>query len=205
MLSNREEDNYENSEKSNMFINEEMGKNQFKNVLSEINDKIIKDDLTGVYNKRYINERLPIDIDESIANKRPMSIVMADIDLFKNINDSYGHVIGDKVIRDFAKVIEGSIRKNTDWVGRYGGEEFLIVLNGIDLDGAYKVSEKIRKLIQSTIFQYDEKQIKITSSFGVYGLITNKINMEKMIEAVDKNLYTAKINGRNKTIISNIS
>jgi two-component system cell cycle response regulator len=178
--------------------------NFIEHILSEMNEKIIKDELTGIYNRRYINERLPVDINNSTVRQYPLSVIMADIDFFKDVNDNYGHLIGDKILMDFAKLIQSSIRKDMDWVGRYGGEEFLIVLNNTDVDNAYKISEKIRQLLENQTFQYGDLKVKITSSFGVYGLTTNKVNMEELIRSADKNLYEAKMNGRNKTVISKI-
>lgn len=172
--------------------------------LNELNEKIIKDELTGIYNRRYINERLPVDINNNIKKQKPLSVIMADIDLFKDINDNYGHLIGDRVLIGFAKLIESSIKKDTDWVGRYGGEEFLIVLNNTDLESAYKISERIRKLLENTNFENDNMKVKITSSFGVCSLTDNKGNMEELIRSADKNLYEAKMNGRNKTVASEI-
>ena len=178
--------------------------NFIEHMLSEMNEKIIKDELTGIYNRRYINERLPVDINNSTVRQYPLSVIMADIDFFKDVNDNYGHLIGDKVLIDFAKLIQSSIRKDTDWVGRYGGEEFLIVLNNTDIDSAYNITEKIRRLLENKTFQYGDLKVKITSSFGVYGITTNKVNMEELIRSADKNLYEAKINGRNKTVVSEI-
>ncbi|MBU5437070.1 GGDEF domain-containing protein [Tissierella sp. MSJ-40] len=170
-------------------------------VLRDVNEKIIRDGLTKVYNRRYINERLPLDIDNSIANSSPLSIVITDIDRFKKINDEYGHLVGDKILMDFAKILKNSIRKETDWVGRFGGEEFLIVLNNTIEENAYKVAEKLRKHVEKFIFEYDEVKIKVTASFGVCGLQDRSLNIEELIEGADKNLYKAKKMGRNKTIL----
>ena len=142
-----------------------------------------------------------MDINNSIVDGYPLSIIMADIDHFKNVNDSYGHLIGDEMLIDFAKIISKSIRKDIGWVGRYGGEEFLIVLKHTDSEEAYKVAEKIRKLIDETTFTYDNVSIHITSSFGVHGYINEKLNLEELISQVDKKLYVAKASGRNKTIV----
>lgn len=169
-------------------------------VLNKMNKKIIKDELTGIYNKKYIIERLPVDINNSIRKQYPLSVIMADIDFFKKVNDNYGQLIGDKILMDFAKTIELNIRKNTDWVGRYDGEKFLIVLNNTDIDNAYKISEKIRKIFENLTFKYDDLNIKITSSFGV-NLLTNN-NIQELILNADKNLCKAKSNGRNKTVVA---
>jgi diguanylate cyclase (GGDEF)-like protein len=169
-------------------------------IINEMNEKVIRDVLTGIYNRRYINERLPIDINKCITEGQPLSIIMADIDFFKNINDTYGHVIGDKVLIDFARLIERSIRKDIDWVGRYGGEEFLIVLNNTDSVDAYKTAENIRLLLENTTFKYDTLHINITSSFGACSANKDTLDVESLIINADKNLYKAKNSGRNKTI-----
>lgn len=182
-------------------INNETKGNNVESLIDEMNEKIIKDYLTGIYNRRYINERLPIDIKNSIVEGYSLSIIMADIDHFKNVNDCYGHLIGDEILIDFAKIISKSIRKDIDWVGRYGGEEFLIVLKDTDSENAYIVAEKIRTLIDETTFSYDNLNIHITSSFGVHGYKNEKLNLEELISQVDKKLYVAKSSGRNKTIV----
>jgi diguanylate cyclase (GGDEF)-like protein len=125
---------------------------------------------------------------------------MADIDFFKDVNDTYGHVIGDKVLKDFAALISESINNDSCWAARYGGEEFIIVLNNIDIETSYEVAEKIRKRLEEKIFVYDEIHIKITSSFGVYCVDNKKIEINDLINEVDKNLYKAKQSGRNITI-----
>lgn len=169
-------------------------------ILSSLNDKVVKDDQTGIYNKRYINERLPVDIENSNIVKQPLAVIMADIDFFKNINDTYGHLIGDKVLSDFVKSILPLIPNKTDWMARFGGEEFLIVLNNTDAANAYEVAEKIRKTIENTSFKYEDIKINITASFGVFSNNNIKIDAEQLISNADKNLYLAKNTGRNKTI-----
>ncbi len=186
---------------SAFVVNDEIKGSNVENLISEMNEKIIKDYLTGVYNRRYISERLPMDIKNSIIEGYPLSIIMADIDYFKNVNDTYGHLIGDEVLIDFTKLISKTIRKGVDWVGRYGGEEFLIVLKDVNSENAYIIAEKIRKLVDETTFSYDNLNIHITSSFGVHGYKNEKLNLEELISQVDKKLYVAKTSGRNKTIV----
>lgn len=172
-----------------------------QSLIYQMNEKIIKDELTDTYNRRYIDERLPVDINNSTYIGEPLSVIMADIDFFKKVNDQYGHVIGDKVLKEFAKLIKKSIR-NTDWVGRYGGEEFLIVLNNTNTKEAYEKSEELRKLVEKNEFCFDNLTIKITASFGVYSINNIRLDSENLISNVDKNLYKAKRSGRNKTIIN---
>jgi diguanylate cyclase (GGDEF)-like protein len=181
------------SKKSNSEFAEEL--------LSDLNNKIITDDLTGAFNKRYINERLPVDLSNNIVKGSPLTIIMADIDYFKKVNDNHGHIIGDKVLKDFITIIKNNLRSNTDWVGRYGGEEFLIVLNETDQNTAFQISEKIRMQLEATTFKYNNLEIRITSSFGIHSLNTNVIDIENFISKADNNLYIAKASGRNKSIL----
>lgn len=173
----------------------------FEQILNSLNDKLVKDDNTGSYNKRYINERLPIDINNSYINKQPLSIIMIDIDLFKNINDTYGHICGDKVLIDFVKIVQSLIRLKTDWVARFGGEEFLVVLNNTDDSKAYETAEKIRKTIQDTIFEFGSSKFNITASLGIASINGIILDTSQLISNADKKLYAAKNSGRNKTII----
>ena len=184
------------------IVNNEKNVRNIENLIKEMNDAAIKDELTGIYNRRYINERLQVDINESIITNKPLCIVMTDIDFFKDINDTYGHVVGDWVLKDFAKILSTSVRSESDWVGRYGGEEFIIVLRNTEGNNAFKVVEDIRKLVQEKIFDYKDVKIKITSSFGAYSIINRKITIDELINEADKNLYLAKNSGRNKTIIN---
>ncbi len=171
-----------------------------KSIIDEMNDKIIKDELTGIYNRRFINERLPVDINKSRILGTPLSIIMTDIDFFKNINDNYGHFTGDKLLKDFASLLRNSIEEGNDWVARYGGDEFLIVLNNIDEVIAFKIAENIRKNLEVTKFIYNDITISITSSFGVYSITDDKLDLANIISSIDENLYKAKKTGRNKTV-----
>lgn len=158
------------------------------------------DELTECFNRRYLNEKLPIEIDKAIKHKRDLAIIMLDIDFFKQINDKYGHLAGDYVLKKLVKVIKKNIRASVDWVARYGGEEFVIILNGIKSENAIRVAEKIRYVIENTIFIYKEFSIKVTVSLGVTNLTDDTNSKEKLLEKVDKNLYKAKSKGRNMCI-----
>ncbi|MCB2290023.1 GGDEF domain-containing protein [Clostridium sp. CS001] len=186
-------------------VNSEKSTYNIEGLLKEINDVAIKDELTGIYNRRYINERLTIDINDSMFYNQPLCVIMADLDFFKVVNDTYGHVVGDWVLKDFAKILSTSIRNNSDWVGRYGGEEFLIVLRNTDANNGFKVAEKIRKLVEDKVFAYKDIEIKITASFGAYSIINTKemkLTVDELVNNADKNLYLAKNSGRNKTVVN---
>ena len=189
--------------KTGYMLNKEIdGLEEQQTLIRQLNEQIIKDELTGIYNRRYIDERLPVDINNSTYLGEPLSVIIADIDFFKRVNDDYGHVIGDKVLKEFAKLLKDSIRKSTDWIGRYGGEEFLIVLNNSNTEEAYKRAEELRKLVEDTEFCFENLTIKITASFGAYSLNNTRLDSESLISNADKNLYEAKRTGRNKTIIN---
>jgi len=174
-----------------------------ENFLKNIQETTLTDDLTGVYNRRYIRERLEVDVEKSIREHKPMSVIMADIDYFKEINDTYGHIVGDNVLKDFTRIASEYIRSNgSDWIGRYGGEEFLIVLNDTDEDKAEIIAERIRKNLEETTLEYNGNKFSITCSFGVYGFRDLDMNTEDIIHRADINLYEAKEKGRNTTVVN---
>lgn len=177
------------------------GKSEIYGMLERKNLLLVKDELTKVYNRRYINERLPYEIMSACEKGEEISIIMADIDKFKSINDNYGHIAGDKVIEAFAGVLEGCVRKDLDWVARYGGEEFIVFLKGAGCDKAHEVAERMRKSAEGFSLEYDGNEISFTSSFGVCTLLKN-LSLEKLIAAADKNLYAAKNAGRNRVVSS---
>ena len=174
--------------------------------LKEANEKItmlsITDPLTGIYNRSYLNERLPQEIARSFRYKHPLSLLMCDIDRFKRINDTYGHLIGDQILREFVLCLNGSIRKSIDWMARYGGEEFMIVLPETNVKGARQGAERLRKLVSTHIFTINGDEIQITASFGISGFDPaehdDKIPPETLIAESDKYLYQAKDAGRDR-------
>lgn len=167
--------------------------------IKKMGENLIKDYLTGVYNKRYIDQRFSKEAHRNLKESIPTTVIMTDIDSFKKVNDTYGHLIGDKILRDFAKLLNNNIRENSDWIGRYGGEEFIIVLNNTNLENGVKVAEKLRKIIEKMSFNYDDLSIKITSSFGVCE-VSEKEDPFDTIKNADEKLYMAKMTGRNKTV-----
>lgn len=159
----------------------------------------LKDPLTDIYNRRYMNERLPADITSAFISAQNMSVVMADIDSFKKVNDTYGHIAGDMVLKCFAQTLSECMKRKNDWVSRYGGEEFLICLPGSNLSQAAKITEEIRKAVEESVVMNGTSSIKVTASFGIASLeeIQEK-DMNSLIEYADKKLYIAKQNGKNR-------
>ena len=167
--------------------------------IKTMGENLVKDYLTGVYNKRYIDQRFSKEANRNLKESIPTTVIMTDIDSFKKVNDTYGHLVGDKILRDFAKVLNNNIRENSDWIGRYGGEEFIIVLNNTNMKNGVKVAEKLRKIIEKMSFDYDEISVKITASFGVCE-VSEKEDPFDTIKNADEKLYMAKMAGRNKTV-----
>lgn len=170
---------------------------ELKKTLNKMNKLIVIDELTKCYNRRYINEKLPIDIELAKANNLPLSIAMLDIDYFKLINDKYGHLLGDLVLKDITNVIKNNIRAKSDWIARYGGEEFLVLFNDTSKEDAYNLSKRIKSVVENSIFKYDDIEINITISIGIASLTSEIDDMDKLIRTADENLYKAKRSGRN--------
>jgi diguanylate cyclase (GGDEF)-like protein len=174
--------------------------------LKEANEEIrilsVTDPLTGCYNRSYLNERLPQEINRARRYKHPLSLILSDIDHFKKVNDTYGHLVGDHVLKEFVKCFMEVIRYNVDWVGRYGGEEFLIVLPETDLKSATRLAERLRSNLSQRVIEIQGKQISITASFGITGFDPTtpdeKISPEALINEADEFMYQAKEEGRNR-------
>ncbi|OGP63581.1 MAG: diguanylate cyclase response regulator [Deltaproteobacteria bacterium RBG_13_49_15] len=160
------------------------------------------DPLTGCFNRSYLNERLPNEILRARRYRHPLSLILSDIDHFKKINDAHGHLIGDKVLKDYANGLTAGVRINIDWVVRYGGEEFIIILPETTFDDAVRVAERIRMKIEKMKIKINGDSLFITSSFGVTGFDTavsdELISPEMMIKRADQYLYQAKQTGRNR-------
>jgi len=173
--------------------------NQAKELLAF---KACHDELTGLLNRGAIMESLDKELARSYRQKLPLCVAMCDIDLFKQINDNYGHIAGDHVIREVAQRIRAELRPY-DLAGRYGGEEFLLVFNS-SLQDAQKSLERIRLSISNTPFNYEKEVLKVTISCGVtvYDSFVNEGNKQVLIGAADKALYEAKENGRNKVVLA---
>jgi two-component system cell cycle response regulator len=163
----------------------------------------ITDALTGAYNRRYLMEQLPREVERCRRYAYPLSVLMCDIDHFKEINDERGHSAGDDVLQQFAARAQKSIRSNSDWVARYGGEEFLIVLPETAYQGGLFVAEKIRSLVSLTPFSTRNGDPVVTASFGVASTGPNgpdlTLKVESMIRTADECLYRSKQEGRNRT------
>ncbi|MFO7736139.1 MAG: GGDEF domain-containing protein [bacterium] len=170
------------------------------------------DGLTHLYNRRYLQDKLPEEFQKAVRNRHPLSAVMLDIDKFKNVNDTYGHKVGDDAIVALSKIVSSNTR-DVDMAVRYGGEEFIIILHNANTESARNVAEMLRKKIAGVLITVDEesqKKIGITSSFGVSSynppgedeeFETMADNPEDLIKTADLALYHSKRNGRNRVTV----
>ena len=172
--------------------------------LSEMNDKLLRisltDGLTGVDNRRSLEQRLHEMFEHSYRLHEPISCVMCDIDHFKRVNDTYGHQAGDDVLKEFAGILKAEARE-IDRVGRYGGEEFLLLLPGTVLDAAVTFAERLRQRVEQHTFSYDGGSLKCAMSCGVAAWPHPRVpDAEGMLRAADDALYVAKEVGRNRVV-----
>lgn len=181
----------------------------FKFILSDESEKVFHDELyrmgvmdpvTNIYNKRYFTERLKQEFSLAKRNRTSLSLLMIDIDFFKKVNDTYGHLAGDFVLGKLSEVIS-SMTRDEDIVARYGGEEFAAILPGTSEEGAVICAERIRDKSSETPFIFEEEEINITVSIGVATLGDRNPfeSIEEFIEAADNCLYYSKKHGRNRT------
>jgi diguanylate cyclase (GGDEF)-like protein len=169
-------------------------------MLKEQNNKLIAmathDQLTGLYNRHYLADTLSKKLSQCKRHNEALSVIMADIDHFKNVNDTFGHLMGDIILKAVGNVIQDSARKE-DISARFGGEEFVLVLDNCTAEDAMIKAEKIRKAIESLTTQ----GIEVTVSFGVAQLNENIQRYEDLLKNADTALYIAKEEGRNRVIM----
>ena len=174
------------------------------NIEAAYHDEIYRlttvDGLTQIFNRRYFEETLDREISRSIRYSREMSLVMIDIDHFKQINDTFGHLAGDHVLKHMASVIKTKIRRE-DIFARYGGEEFGLLLPEVDGKGAAQMADKTRKLVEKQKFEFDKEVIPVTISLGVATLKAGQRDGADLVRAADAKLYEAKSEGRNRVCV----
>ncbi|MFW5782306.1 MAG: diguanylate cyclase [Candidatus Muiribacteriaceae bacterium] len=162
--------------------------------------RAITDGLTKLYQHRYFQQRFEEELQRSQRYSKPISLLMMDIDHFKNFNDTYGHQVGDRVLKIVARIIEKSIR-DVDIAARYGGEEFAVILPEMTSEGAEVPAERIRSNIENYDFYVDDKVVPITVSLGVSTFPDNASEKDQLIECADNALYYSKETGRNKVSV----
>ena len=173
----------------------------------KIKELSIRDPLTNIYNRRHVFERLEGVISEASRNGKIFSVSILDIDFFKKINDEYGHLAGDFILKEFADIISKNLRPY-DLFGRYGGEEFIIVSSNSAREQNCRTIERILDLVRNKVFVYNDIEIKFTFSAGISDSLEfekSRLTSEIIIETADNRLYMAKESGRNRIVISDIA
>ena len=163
---------------------------------------ILKDTLTGLYNRRYIDEYLPAAMSAAYERGQPLSVIFADIDQFKHVNDRYGHIAGDLVLQHVAQLLQKKIRRTDSWVARYGGDEFVICLPGVDNASAHRIANRIRIAIMGESFPLESGSVSLTCSFGVQTVEKSDFQLSALmlLHRADEKLYRAKHAGRNTVV-----
>ncbi len=165
----------------------------------ELRTRALTDGLTGLANRDHSLSVLRVALQNARRWGGPLSIIMADLDLFKQVNDSYGHLVGDQLLRDIAARIESAVR-SFDTVGRYGGEEFVIVLVNTPLELARQIAERVRRRIADTPVNLHDKEIRMTISQGLATAVAGD-DVHTLIQRADEALYRAKEAGRNCVVV----
>ncbi len=162
----------------------------------DIETLAITDGLTGVYTRRYFSERFEEEIKRAAIHKTQLAFLMVDADHFKAINDQHGHLAGDQVLKEITRIIQENVR-TIDIVGRFGGEEFCVVLPETDLEGASLVAERIRKSTQKRVIKAYDSTLHVTLSIGLANFPADGKLLEELMDKADWALYRAKSQGRN--------
>ena len=167
---------------------------------SELHQMVVTDGLTGLFNRRHLEERLREMFEHSARLHEPLSCVMVDLDHFKAINDRYGHQVGDAVLKQLAMLLR-RVAREMDRVGRYGGEEFMVILPGTVLDAGVTFAERARQEVADHVFTFDGGTLRATMSCGVAAWPHPRIaERQELVKAADDALYVAKALGRNRVV-----
>ncbi len=165
--------------------------------IETISQMMVTDGLTQAANKRHLTEKVTDELNRSARHGRPLSLVMFDVDHFKKVNDTHGHVAGDVVLKEIASLVRSRVRRN-EVFGRYGGEEFALLLPETTLQGAVTLAQELCVLVGSTPFLFDRTRIPVTISLGVAQWNPAIRTTDEFIRAADAKLYQAKRDGRNR-------
>jgi len=169
-------------------------------LFKKVQELTIVDSLTQTFNRRYFMERFQEEISRCQRFKLKLTFVMADIDHFKEINDQYGHLVGDAILKEVTGILKENIRE-IDFMGRFGGEELSIVFTETDTEPARYACERIRKAIESKSFRVYDENLKVTLSLGLSTFPAHAKEADTIIEKADKALYQAKERGRNRVCV----
>jgi diguanylate cyclase (GGDEF)-like protein len=173
-----------------------MSQTMLKDALESLAESNNRDGLTGIYNRRYLEQRLSVEFDRARRYGGVCSFILFDLDHFKKVNDTYGHLGGDEVLIEVARRV-GTMLRTSDVLGRYGGEEFSIILPGTDLEGAHILAERVRECIAEAPVMFRDTPVPVTISLGINQLQPEEASYEHLIQGADSALYVSKDSGRN--------
>ncbi|MGR3173367.1 MAG: diguanylate cyclase [Candidatus Scalindua sp.] len=174
-------------------------RNDAKRAQAKMTEMSIVDELTKLHNRRYFMEVLEGEFERALRYETEMALIMMDLDLFKEINDTYGHLAGDMVLSGIGKILKKHVRRN-DLACRYGGEEFAVILPNVSRDNIYAAYDRFREMVSKHPFEYGSKQFHITFSIGI-AFSNDAKSVHNLLVYADQALYQAKETGRNKTVI----
>jgi len=175
---------------------------QIQKLRDQLKEQAIRDRLTGLFNRRYFEETIPAELTKAERSGTSFSIVLIDIDHFKKVNDTYGHLAGDIALQTFSDLLQKHIRKS-DIACRYGGEEFILAMPNMPLAEAYQRAENIRLALKATTIEFDGIQFGITASMGIEAYPNFQGPQRELLKRIDQALYVAKANGRDRIEIAN--
>ena len=167
--------------------------------LRDLHDAAVRDHLTRLYNRRFFKERLTAEVAYSIRHRSPLSLLMFDIDRFKQINDTYGHAAGDLALNLVATTLQRGVRTE-DLVARYGGEEFAVIARGAGIEGAMALAERLRERVQASTLDHEGHIISVQISAGAASLTGPIVTGRQLLRAADGALFDAKAQGRNRIV-----
>ncbi len=176
---------------------------EYKNVQATLKELSVTDELTGLHNRRFLNERLHNEWTRGIRSQQPLSLILLDIDFFKQYNDTYGHTAGDECLKSVASILQRSLMRSSDAATRYGGEEFCLLLPNTPLDGAFDVADRIRSSIKRLNIPHNTSEVSstVTLSDGIASLIpSSHTKSSLLVTMADEALYEAKALGRNQSV-----
>jgi diguanylate cyclase (GGDEF)-like protein len=183
---------------ANQQLQARMG--EIEQLQDDLREQLLHDPLTGLYNRRYLSENLDREISRAGLNHQPLSIIISDIDHFKRINDTHGHKVGDEFLVKIAALFKSQAR-GSDFVCRYGGEEFLLILPTADADTARQRAEEIRRRCAETTLAYAGQSLRVSLSFGVAAYPTHGQSADEITIKADQALYHSKRTGRNRVTV----
>lgn len=168
---------------------------------ARLQDQAARDPLTGLFNRRHLDAALARELADGNHRSAPLSLVMLDIDRFKRINDTYGHAAGDEMIKALARLLAWRVR-GQDLACRYGGEEFLLMLPGTGMQAAAQLAESLRKEFEELRVEFEGRRLAATVSFGIAAFPEHEADPQTLLRRADKALYAAKLQGRNRVVLS---